>query len=157
MKANELMIGDWVYAIDDNGEKHPCRVNDLEYDYINKCDGFCVDFYGTEYNPEWPDVTFNVEPIPLTPEILEKNGFRYTGGGDRSMMLLTPFDEPGLRYNIYVGLKYKTINVYSAFPNELKNGRWRKHNSVDMEVSGPYVHELQHALRICGIEKEIEL
>ena len=46
MRANELMVGDWVYAIDDNGEKHPCRANNLEYDYTNKRGDFCDDFVG---------------------------------------------------------------------------------------------------------------
>lgn len=150
MKANELMIGDWVYAIDDNGEKHPCRVNDLKYDYINKCDDFCVDFYGTKYNPEWPDVTFNVEPIPLTSEILEKNGFHYTNnhtlkGADTYIFRLEQhgFDFTiTIKLNDYFALDSYDDRVYRLA--QIETGRW-------------CVHHLQHALRLCGIDKEITL
>lgn len=157
MDAKDLMVGDWVYAIDDNGEKHLCRANNLEYDYINERDDFSVDFYGTDFNPELPDIAFNVEPIPLTAEILEKNGFKFDGSGQRSMMLISePHFSEGIRYNIYVGLKKKTIEVFVAHPVE-KSPNWRKSNKVYLEVCGLYVHELQHVLRLCGIEKEIQL
>ena len=96
------------------------------------------------------------KPIPITPEILEKNGFNWTGSGDSTMMLSTPCRFEGIRYNIYVGLKKKTIEVHSAHP-ELRTENWRKVNKVSLEVCGHFVHELQHALRLCGIEKEIVL
>lgn len=133
MKANELMIGDWMYAIDDNGEKHPCRVNDLKYDYINRRDDFCVDFFGTGYNPEWPDVTFNVEPIPLTAEILEKNGFVYNA---------IPFADGWEQFGLTL---YRGGNGY------------RIDCGINVSLIIDCVHQLQHALRLCGIEKEIEL
>ena len=75
MKANDLMIGDWLCATDDDGNKHLCRVASIEYDRTNDRDDYTIDFNGTGYSPEWPDVLFDCEPIPLTPEILEKNGF----------------------------------------------------------------------------------
>lgn len=137
MKASELMVGDWVYAIDDNGEKHPCRANSLEYDYTNKRGDFCVDFYGTGYEAEWPDITFNVEPIPITPEILEKNGFE-RDFEDGSLIWV---DEQDVTEIVWVG----TILTIHG-----ENG----HLELDTCM---YVHELQHALRLCGIDKEIDL
>ena len=149
MVATELMVGDWVYAIDANGEKHPCWANNLEYDYTNKRGDFCVDFYGTGYEAEWPDVTFNVEPIPLTPEILEKNGFKhyhpenkkaeywqlFTNGGDINVKKTYGF----YRFRIY-GKPIKPDAALPSFSGHLYN-----------------VHQLQHAIRLCGIEKEIVL
>lgn len=143
MKANELMIGDWVYAIDANGEKHPCRANNLEYDYTNKREDFCVDFYGTGYEAKWPDVAFNVEPIPITPEILEKNGFVQNprSKSRRSHQICTD--------SVYISWWRGRLNIlFKPFIG---------HSTNHVNVDGKYVHELQHALRICGIEKEIVL
>lgn len=137
MKANELMVGDWVYAIDANGEKHPCRANNLEYDYTNKLGDFCVDFYGTGYEAEWPDVAFNVEPIPLTPEILKKNGFNARG-----------YEELVLDADEHCFALQKGVDGINAW-------WWELFSSPIIPIN--HVHELQHALRFCGIEKEIEL
>ena len=78
-------------------------------------------------------------PLPLTPEILEKNEFR---------KLVTY----GTEKWIYGDIR---MNIYSS------NGCWRfcadtkrNENSV---IYIHFVHELQNALRLCGIEKEIEL
>lgn len=95
------------------------------------------------------------EPIPLTPEILEKNGFKFDGSGQCSMMFLSePRYSEGQRFNIYVGFKHKTIEVFVAHPIE-KSPNWRKINKAYLEVCGPYVHELQHALRLCWIDADI--
>ena len=74
----------------------------------------------------------NVQPIPLTPEILEKNGFYY--------------DEDRKAYLMGVIFRVKP----------------ERYGLFSFEICGcPYslntVHELQHALRLCGIEKEIIL
>jgi len=73
MNATEMMLGDWVYAkvqVDDTGtepvfERTPKRVTDL----TNSINGIYVEgtseFAGAE-----------ITPIPLTPEILEVNGFK---------------------------------------------------------------------------------
>lgn len=99
----------------------------------------------------------SLEPIPLTPEILEKNGFRFDGSGRRSMMFISePHFADGIRFNIYVGLKHKTIEVFAAHPVE-KSPNWRKSNKVYLEVCGCYVHELQNALSLCGIKHDIKL
>lgn len=139
MKANELMIGNWV--------KSRGKIEQVREVY----DGFiCTDSFKDSHD-------YYFDPIPLTQEILEKNEFKFDGSGQRSMMLIsTPHFSEGIRYNIYVGLKKKTIEVFVAHPVE-KSPNWRKSNKVYLEVCGCYVHELQHALRLCGIEKEIVL
>ena len=130
MKASELMIGNWVYAIDGNGEKHPCRVNDLKYDYINDREDFCVDFYGTGYNPKWPDVAFNVEPIFITSEILQKNGWIKASG----YWVLKG-------YSTRLGWKDGEMIVgYSALPEKIL-----------------YVHELQNLMKAVKISCNFEI
>lgn len=115
---------------------------------INEKGDFSIDFYGTDYEVEWPDVAFEVEPIPLTPEILEKNGFKYTNnhtlqGSDTYRLR---YEQNGFDYTItyklndWFAVDSYDDRMYRIF--EIETGRW-------------CVHQLQHALRLCGIEKEI--
>lgn len=111
MKANELMLGDWVL---DTRTKNPLRVNP---------------FMAEMEVPEW-------EPIPLTPEILEKNGLAndYYGSyfkEDEHMLLEISISEDCISW---------TINCH-------------EYGILKLE----YVHQLQHALKLCGIDKEITL
>ena len=71
-------------------------------------------------------------PIPLTPEILEANGFEL------------------LRDTWYFNQEGKPILIRFAddYIVIIING-----DKVPMKLR--YVHELQHALRLCGIKKEI--
>ena len=121
MKANELMIGDWVIG----GSEEPFKIGIIDPDFLH-----------------WNEV----QPIPLTPEILEKNGF------EKALQLsdIEPFDtdEEGNKYYSY---------------NKTLWGWWQPDNIFCIPDNGlgwlniKYVHELKHALRLCGIEKTIEL
>lgn len=111
MKVNELMIGDWVrmhYPFDMDIDMRPERINILT-----------------------KGVDFDCEPIPLTAEILEKNGFSKTTEAEFNYYQM-PDDCFEIDIN-HVGCAY----------------------SVDVIIK--YVHQLQHALRLCGIDKEIVL
>ena len=96
MKANEIQVGDWVQS-------------------------FGVGIH------RWDIVDYSifderlVKPIPLTAEILEKNGFY----------------ETKLRY--WIDSRKKPIS-YHAYGN-----------STEVFGDALYVHELQHALRLCGL------
>lgn len=124
MKPTDLMIGDWVIIKD-----YPMKA------------------MPKQMSPEYYTRSLvEIEPIPLTPEILEKNGFPY----DNKERLYYPFsnkafaierdehDDRVFYYSMYV------YNPYSSF-------NW--HEIIEIR----YVHELQHALKLCGIEKEIVL
>ena len=166
MKANELMIGDWVniYVFPNESPKEkdlfPAIITTIMTPLPNEQGGEHIECIFKSKDGGIGCATRPVNtclPIPITPEILEKNGFKFDGSGQCSMMFLSkPQFAEGLRFNIYVGLKRKTIEVFAAHPIE-KSPNWRKSNKVYLEVCGCYVHELQHALRLCGIEKEIEL
>ena len=142
------MIGDWAYIYHPTQERTPVKVDGVWIEAIEHIDNGLT----REDSPMFRIV----DPIPLTPEILEKNGFRWTGSGDSTGMLSTPWGFDGIRYNIYVGLKKKTIEVHSAHP-ELRTESWRKVNKISLEVCGCFVHELQHALKLCGINLEIKV
>ena len=121
MKANELMIGDWLKHY--NGT--PMQVTKITTEHFA-----CAEKRGMncwEYNNKY-------EPIPLTPEILEKNGLTNDPYGchfkeDEYMTLEISVEEEGVYWTI-------NYNEYSIL--KLK-----------------YVHELQHVLKLCGIDKEI--
>lgn len=111
MKAEELMVGDWVL---DTYTNKPMRIEGI--------------------NGSNPRFGQDLEPIPLTPEILEKNGFRYNDApfvNGWEQFGLTLYRDGGNGYLINCG-----INVALII------------NSV---------HELQHCLKLVGIDKEIEL
>ena len=153
MKANELMIGDWVEFTSKYGygtgqiaaiEPREGAAEPTTFSIIkNKQDG--SHFYvGVSKNC--------VRPIPLTAEILEKNGFKNDFYEEESVADYHTIRLEGysLRHNIGEVDGYLVtwcnggINVTTDF-----------HGCVQKDI--PYVHELQHALRLCGIEKEIEL
>lgn len=122
MEANELMIDDWVQIVSDA----PIMAN--EY---HRIDWIRTGEVGLDNRKI---VTYPyIQPIPLTPEILEKNGFVYNA---------IPFVDGWEQFGLTL---YRGGNGY------------RINCGINVSLIIDCVHELQHALRLCGIEKEIEL
>lgn len=133
MTANELMIGDLVLY-----KNKPIIVWEIDeyYNRINtEPDGYnaitCVDIS-------------DIKPIPLTPEILKKNGF----------VEFMPHNWQIVINNIMIELREPEHNMAVWLD-------WVEHETgtyASYIFPGPNcVHELQHALRLCNIDKEIEL
>lgn len=134
------MIGDWV--IINNIQRQVTFIDDcINYKIMatgKLSDGGKISFVG-KLNEE-------VKPIPLTPEILEKNGIKW--------FCTEPFgrktyccNEPVVQC-AYIPNSGWLINVGACGSIKVRF----------VEISKvQYVHELQHAMRICGIEKEIIL
>ena len=139
MKANELMIGDLINAF--GVVRKVTSINRLEQP---EDDGLLTTMVP---GCEFPDSNLSfrpyyAQPIPLTTEILEKNGF----DGDREVMQYY-FEEDGQRYHFSLRQMYDKDGIphgYSFF-------------AFNVLTILDYVHELQHALRLCGIEKTIKL
>lgn len=130
MKANELMIGDWVLF-----DHNPVRVAILgaAQDSLGLTVGDNV--FGQPYSM--------IEPIPLTAEILEKNGWEYSEyTGDE--MFTWPLDDD-------IEMPFRLVVDYNG------NKYWITVGVGNYLTPINYVHELQHALRLCGIEKDITL
>lgn len=129
MKANELMIGDWVL----DGKK-PAQIAGI----------MCDDLFETTLSLGVGGES--ISPIPLTAEILEKNGFRK----DLMYFYLNIDDEKLLEFYTHE----KRLRLWFDGVDE-----WVKATIKDLlfQCQCKYVHQLQHALRLCGIEKEIEL
>lgn len=123
MKASELMIGDWVYNTHNRKPEQVCEIRErmvmLDYN----------DLY--DYD--------EIEPIPLTAEILERNGFE----AERNV---------GYVYNDW----NETEVIFDTFDHRLRI-LYRRDVVLDIEEWDFPVHMLQHALRLCGVDKEIKL
>lgn len=101
-----------------------------------------------------------LDPIPLTPEILEKNGFRRAKEQETALstVYMSPYPvrvcEAAKVKVVFYDLPICGVNVLVQIEADTRSGGGvNSLHSCDIE----YVHQLQHALRICGIEKEIEL
>lgn len=141
MTKEELMIGDWVLVLG-----IPMRIAEL---------GTVMAVFLDENEEESYNSYAIIEPVPITKEIVEKNGFSRHPDYDYS-------DEV---YRLFVGEEDDGDDYLKFYSIEIcpKNSRIRIHRYIypipDTEFMGTirYVHELQHALRLCGIEKEIEI
>ena len=125
MKAEELMIDDWLCY---EGE-HNVQVKGIDLP-PNGNSAFIS--FGAEFYP-----CDSFSPIPLTPEILEKNGF------------VLKEEEVGA-YGINIAPYYMRKDVpFEVFCDGEPFAIWFKD-----PVNIAFVHQLQHALRLCGIKKE---
>lgn len=95
-------------------------------------------------------------PIPITPEILEKNGFVKEKEKEEE-------DGFGITYYFHERPYTTQITLYKEpiCDVSILFKAWGRAPSSEGGVndihlcSVKYVHEMQHALRLCGIEKEI--
>ena len=130
MKANELMVGDLVLLF---GET-PARV-----DAIGDTEVYVYE----KERGDWHVGYEHIKPIPLTDEILQKNGFDCSDPEVKQYH----FTECGERYHFSLRQMYnrkKEKDGYSFYA----------FNVLSLVI---YVHELQHAFRICGIDKKITI
>lgn len=144
LNCKSLMIGDWVmvYPWDETPWK-PQKITDINFHSWEGTD-FC-DSVGVE---GWDELSLDqIKPIPITPEILEKNGFtQYEPQGYG--LYVKDKNGAGLYNILWQGESYNYDLEIAAYTYPF--GEFNKRNIK-------YVHQLQHALRLCGIEKEIEL
>ena len=95
-----------------------------------------------------------VELIPLTAEILEKNGFEeLMNESEVSAARFGRKPEPTGVWQYGFG---QFDSVAYVFEQSFLRIKFMEGYTADI-ANIKYVHELQHALRLCGIEKEIIL
>lgn len=154
MKPEGLMLGDWVNVktIDKNTRKEVIRAGRVvELSPYYKHVGVA---FREEDSARWFGIGFPpsiIEPIPLTVEILERNGFRYddtdTAGLDYYCL-----GEPGNETACIV----KKSGLDALKDTEEGQVVWCVYaGNCDVYDKVLYVHTLQHALRMSGINKEI--
>lgn len=119
MKANKLMVGDWA--------KHS--------------------LYGNVQVRAIPNADQIYEPIPLTLEILEKNGFKQDDSFFENVA-----DGYSCEFLIWHYYAEDIIISYDA-SEELSITYNMGHPCNEITLYRPNVHELQHALRLCGLNE----
>lgn len=119
------MIGDWVMY---RGEPIIIFEIDEYYERVNtEPDGYdsirCIELS-------------DLQPIPITAEILEKNGFEKRDGE-------------------YQDVFYHYGDFDLLIDDRLEPCGYTLYGVLELQIK--YVHELQHALRLAGIDKEITI
>lgn len=137
MKATELMIGDWVMNTYNRKPEQVCEIRErmvmLDYN----------DLY--DYD--------EIEPIPLTKEILEQNGFKLR------KECTSAWDWHDGETSVHISGNHtcpigQTLTIY--VPGGTAGAAFSSNRAIsDLKIRG--VHELQHALRLCHINKEITI
>ena len=138
IRGDQLMIGDWVLV-----DGTPRKVEAITKKKI-----------GYQRKENEPRLYYarlrDVEPIELTEELLKKNEFQFKD---------KPIIPPLIRGIIpYIALVYEGFSFFI----ECRNGGYTFINGSEMEhgtvmCKTHYVHELQHAIRLCGINFEVKL
>lgn len=130
MKANELMVGDYIMLYEDIYIIE--EISSKGWAHIIYNDGSkCRVSLSTDY------ILGELTPVPLTAEILEKNGFELQR--DKS--------ELGTLDTYWLGNELGAFRIHRLNNGDYQFGLAKIKN----------VHELQHALKLCGIDKEIKL
>lgn len=130
MEITDLQINDWVYDKSFTPSNFPCRIYSIEGRYPRRD----KDFNDKPLIDVWVGDGFlsshieNIEPIPLTEEILEKNGWCYDSE-------LNNWWHEGVEFLIWHDEKigFYCCNITTITLNE--------------------VHRLQHLLRLCGLNE----
>ena len=130
MKATELMVGDWV-----------CLKDDTKCEFPLKVDGVLTDDISLEGEGFLGGVDGLIRPIPLTPEILDKNGWERDIDKEweyNNSHILPHYcyqwEKQNVKIEMYAGLEGFTISLIIG----------RRFYAV---------HELQHVLRLYGLDE----
>lgn len=141
MKATDLMVGDWlnIYTFPNDNPKQddlfPAKVSAVSvFDPFFDPDDVIVELVIERTKGIASRPLGTCLPIPLTEDILVKNGFEHT----------MPHNDYALgELSLYEGGNGYIVNGFVGLGG--------------LTVHCDYVHTLQHLLRLAGIEKEIEL
>lgn len=135
MKTSELMLGDYVSTPKGDFRVTTIQDNDVIFtDYADDIEG-AVDIE-------------DVQPIPMTAAILTKSGFTNCTTTKIDLEMGHEYWYPG--EDGFVANESILITLFAAGRFQVRMG-----NSVICGLE--YVHELQHAFRLCNIEYEIKL
>lgn len=132
---NELMLGDWIYLTEHKTNARVTALRSTDPDVVLVTDKGEV------------EMRIDMRSIPLTEEILLENGFKPNRFVSCGYYVLIPVK--GMSRQLSVTIRDNVFRV--SFSAEI--GR----QSIDVIKQDMSVHELQHVMRLCGIEKEVVL
>lgn len=137
----DLRIDNWIYHKDCS---IPLQISGLKDDEVYLKHSFTHNRTVGFVRQDRPSVCSidEINPIPLTKEILEKNGFKYEEFPEFAVNEITETTEITITYHsgsdtIFIGISEPNFNLTSSLVL--------------------YVHEMQNLLRDARIEKEITI
>ena len=146
IRCRDLMVGDWI--TDNHGFQWQITVVGDDYAYAT--------FEGNECDPwEFDDKDDQPEPIPITPEILKKNDWYWglTSDERNFKSCVMGAYEPHWVYDKGAG----EISLFFQKDTDggaLRIADQRFNRRLDFFWCDTlYVHELQRALRLCGLDE----
>ena len=149
MKANEIMIGDWMFV---NDVEH---LRPMQIGAIKKRSG---SFYAELADPN--DATEHCEcilsklvPIEINDWILERSGFKQGTGRFGESFNDWVWRDP--RQDSVVIVTQKPLDL----PRRIVIKSYLRDEDVITAIDAPieYVHELQHLLGFCGVSLELKV
>lgn len=148
MKANELMIGAFVYFNCFDGSKIVVRVTGFK-------DGIV---YGeSKKSSHWCNIE-KVEPIPLTPEVLARMGctieevpkYDDTYTEDEYTATIKCVDNKKCEVKIEYNTYWKNLRAFNYDPHN-------RFGFTSIETQVEYVHELQYIFTMLKVYKDLEV
>lgn len=140
LKISDLSVGDWVEIDHEDYGWKPAQ--------LNVCGDIGVGAYFKDVDPdeEYDCTLCQLRPIPITAEILEKNGlFRHERDADNPELIA--LSNHFIMARTYTDVDWWRVLIYDEeLPSE------ELFNGIIYSV-----HQLQHALRLAGVDKEINL
>lgn len=137
LKISDLSVGDWVRCGQWNGRIQRIAMHDGETVEV------CIEVdYGRLYMYKR---VCEIDSIPITPEILEANGWRNDG-----MYAILRIDE-----HLHLEYYYHEHRLRKWYCGV---DEWENHakvNDITFQAHCYSIHQLQHALRLAGVNKEI--
>jgi hypothetical protein len=148
LKISDLSVGDWVMVEWPDGERWRGRLTRLSVTggvevccangkHVRCSDGF-------------------ISPIPITAEILEKNGF-VRCSVEFNIYEYTTLLGKILRTTQVHLITSQSISVFLHDTSIERGSYHREKTQVYILRDELYVHDIQHALRLAGVDKEINL
>ena len=140
IKCRALMVGDW--CCDQHG--FPMQITTVGNDYAY------ATFEGNEGDPwEFDDKDDQPQPIEITRELLEANGWR------TESFTASPWDGSAQTYyfvkdesDIHLEFAYDTLTICFNYENGIDAVSGV---SADIMIPIQYVHQLQQVLRLAGM------
>ena len=135
IRCRDLMLGDWIT----NRNGFPMQITNVGEDYAY------ATFEGLEGDPwEYDDKDCQPSPIEITHEMLGANGWIVYD----SRVLINLGSSISIKDegNIHLEFKEGELSVWLDYENS--DGEY-----ADILVPCKYVHQLQHALRLCGLDE----
>lgn len=142
IKISDLSVGDWVYY--DKGNT-PYSIRSI----YRTGTGDCVVLNDDSYPEGVLAFVDRLKPIPITAEILEKNGWEFY----RDSLWWTTQINTYTRVNVWLGNNGECRVEVSCMTKELDY----YFCYADVKLPNAHIHLLQRTLQLAGVDKEINL